>query len=364
MKILLIQLVGKGGTQLYISQLASALSKTGNNVTLLLGNYLFDKNHYQNSDLKILVIDAKPSYKKMFMKLVNPITYYKILKIVKKENPDVIHLVFEDLISGVTFFLLKIHGYKLILTEHDPSPHPGEKLLSRLSQQTTKLLLRNIVDGIIVHGDNLKNIILQKGVSSNKIHVIPHGDYFYYTKWSRQLSEEKNLILFFGLIRDYKGLEYLIRSMSIIASYIPDIKLVIAGEGDFSKYYTLIENKKYFEIHNRFILDEEVAEFFERSSVVVLPYIGGSQSGVVPIAYAFKKPVVVTNVGSIGEIVEDGVTGLLIPPKNSNALAEAIIKILMDSKLGLKMGENGYLKMKNESSWSKIADKTIGVYKQ
>jgi glycosyltransferase involved in cell wall biosynthesis len=123
-------------------------------------------------------------------------------------------------------------------------------------------------------------------------------------------------------------------------------------------------NRDNFIVHNYRIPYKEGAELFQRCSVVVLPYIDASQSGVIPTAYGFKKPVVVTNVGSIPEIVDDGVTGFIVPPKNPEALAEAIIKLLKDEKSRKQMGENAYKKLKTDLSWDNIVEKTIEVYKK
>jgi glycosyltransferase involved in cell wall biosynthesis len=204
--------------------------------------------------------------------------------------------------------------------------------------------------------------LIDKGVACDKVFVVPHGDYSYYTEWSKGLIQEKNTVLFFGLIREYKGLEYLIRAVPTISSSIPELKVIIAGDGDFTKYESLIDNTAHFEIHNRFIPDEEVSDLFERASVVVLPYTEASQSGVVPIAYAFKKPVVATNVGSLIEVVEDGVTGFVVPPRNTEALSDAIIKILENECLRKKMGENGYENMKKKMSWEEVAQNTVQIY--
>jgi glycosyltransferase involved in cell wall biosynthesis len=95
---------------------------------------------------------------------------------------------------------------------------------------------------------------------------------------------------------------------------------------------------------------------------VVLPYIDASQSGIIPLAYSFKKPVVVTDVGSIPESVDDGVTGFIVPPKDPAALAEAILKLLEDEKLRRTMGENGYRKLKSELSIDIAAKEILKVY--
>jgi starch synthase len=102
----------------------------------------------------------------------------------------------------------------------------------------------------------------------------------------------------------------------------------------------------------------------QRSSVVVLPYIEASQSGVIPTAYGFKKPVVVTDVGSVPEAVEEGKTGFVVPTRDSEALAHAVIRLLKDEKLRRQMGENAYKKLKEDFSWDNIAQRTLEVYRK
>ena len=118
----------------------------------------------------------------------------------------------------------------------------------------------------------------------------------------------------------------------------------------------IISNVK---IINHYISDETVAELFQRCSFVVLPYDDATQSGIIPIAYSFKKPVVTTNVGSLPEVVENGITGLIIEPKNSKQLAEAVISMF---KRDLKpMGEQGYIKMKKMMDWNQIVNKILSL---
>jgi glycosyltransferase involved in cell wall biosynthesis len=132
---------------------------------------------------------------------------------------------------------------------------------------------------------------------------------------------------------------------------------------EFEKYKSLISNHDSFEIINKFIPDEEVAELFQKSCLVVLPYIDASQTGVIPIAYAFKKPVIATSVGGIPEVVDDGITGFLVPPRDYISLADKIIQLIKDDNLRKVMGENGYNKTKMELSWSEISLKTFDLYK-
>lgn len=361
MKILLVQLIGKGGVQVYTSQLVNALSQTNNEVVVLLGEYLINDRYYSNCNAKIIPVKTHPSYIRMGLKMLNPFTYYNLVKIINKEKPDVIHILFEDILLGTTVLFLK-NKYPIVYTDHDPSFHEGERFFSKLNHGLAKTITRKS-DAIIVHGKRMKEILISANVSKDNIFCIPHGEYSYYTQWEKPEVKEEKSVLFFGRIEEYKGIQYLIKAEPLITASVPKSKIIVAGSGDFEQYRKIITNIDNFEIHNRFIPDEEVADFFKRASVVVLPYVDGTQTGVIPIAYSFKKPVVVTDVGSIPEVVEDGKTGYVVPPKDPVSLADAIIKILTDDRLRAEMGQNAFQKTKNEMSWENISKNTIEIYK-
>ena len=180
-------------------------------------------------------------------------------------------------------------------------------------------------------------------------------------KFNSNIKQEKNTIIFFGRIAGYKGVDVLIDAVKLASKKIKDIKCIIAGAGDFSKYAVMIdeEHKKNFEIHNRFIDDGEIGEFFQRASVVVLPYKDATQTGVVQIAYSFGRPVIVTNVGSLPEIVIDGKTGFVIPSDNSKALSERIVMLLTNKRESLILGKNAIKFLKDELGWENISKKLI-----
>ena len=188
--------------------------------------------------------------------------------------------------------------------------------------------------------------------------------YSFFRKWEKQLPEDKNCILFFGYLKKYKGLDYLIESVPIIQKEIPDIKVIIAGEGNFSLYEGLIRDRSRFEIYNSFIPDNLVPDLFQRAEIVVLPYTQMSgQSGIINIACSFGKPVIATDVGDLTEIVDHGKTGYLIPPMDSKAIAESVIALLNNEQLKIEMGHNALEKAEVELSWDKIAIKTVSLYK-
>ena len=356
----------------YTIELANALSKIDDvNLTLIMPEttrkYLgssWAKILNPNINLKLFSYGSVRSARNILMA---PFTIYFLIRYINKMKPDVIHIQ-ESPGVFVCLALPFIRRYPIVSTNHDVKPHLGfEKGFKSNYREILRKIVTRYSNKIIVHGKYLKNIAIPYlHIKSDDIHVIPHGEFSIFGRWSkkRNVCEEQNTILFFGRIGKYKGLDYLIKAEPLISRVIPRLKIVIAGRGEFfQECEKMMVNKERFECHIGFIPNEEVPELFQRASVVVLPYIDASQSGVVPIAYAFKKPVVVTNVGSIPEVVDDGKTGFIVLPRDEKALADAIIKLLKDEKLRKEMGENAYKKMKEELSWDKIAEKTIEVYK-
>ena len=145
----------------------------------------------------------------------------------------------------------------------------------------------------------------------------------------------KKTILFFGVVRPYKGLEYLIKAMPQIINKLPDLCLVIAGEfwEDKTRYLKLIQEYGLGDnimVFDSYIPNEEIAAYFSIADLVVLPYVSATGSGVTQIAFGFNKPVVATSVGDLPRVVEHGRRGLIVPPQESTSLANAIIQCFED----------------------------------
>lgn len=340
----------------YSSQLVNAISKI-NSQTYLVTAENADPHLFQRN-VKIYCVP----WPERVLNLKS-LRFDVLVKHIWKIKPDVIHISLEHpwIIPSMLFFKLK--KITVVGTLHDVRRHPGDwcPFLRGLSME----FLKKTSDILIVHGTKLKNDLIKSGVNENKIKVIPHGDYEFFAKFGKTDTYETNSVLFFGRILKYKGLEYLLEAIPRIAKECPDVKVVIAGEGDLSAYAGLLERyQPHLEIHNSFVEDRDVADFFQQARVIALPYVEASQSGIVHIAYAFRKPVVATNVGALPEIIDHEKTGLLVPPKDADALAVAIIRLLKDDSLRKQMGENAYRKMKQEMSWDRIAENTIGVYEE
>ncbi|MDD5087974.1 MAG: glycosyltransferase [bacterium] len=145
------------------------------------------------------------------------------------------------------------------------------------------------------------------------------------------LPREGKLILFFGFVRRYKGLDLLLQALPKMRAILPDLRLVVAGEfyEPRADYDTLIHHlglEEAVHIHDEYCPNERVGVFFSASDVVVLPYRSATQSGIIQICYAQGLPVITTDVGGLSEVVVEGETGFIVPPENPDALCEAVRK--------------------------------------
>ncbi|PIT85795.1 hypothetical protein COU36_01250, partial [Candidatus Micrarchaeota archaeon CG10_big_fil_rev_8_21_14_0_10_59_7] len=192
---------------------------------------------------------------------------------------------------------------------------------------------------VIVHGESLKRDFLeaQKRFAPSDVFVMLRGPYGNYLRWAKKTREEDD-VLFFGRIKRYKGLQYLAEAAPAIRKAVPGSRVIVAGKGDALDARAL--EAQGVTVRNEFVDDGDVAALFQKSAVVVLPYTDATQSAVALIAFAFGKPVVATRVGGLPEVVKDGKTGILVPPRDSAALSQAVIKLLKNKKLRRRMSAN------------------------
>jgi len=150
----------------------------------------------------------------------------------------------------------------------------------------------------------------------------------------RALSLNGKVLLFFGFVREYKGLKYLLDALPKVLEAIK-VHLLIVGEfwEDATPYLSSIEELQisdYVTIVDRYIPNEEIGRYFFATDLVVLPYADATQSAVIQLAFGFNKPVITTDVGGLAEVVSHGKTGFIVPPRDSEALADSIIKYFED----------------------------------
>jgi glycosyltransferase involved in cell wall biosynthesis len=338
----------------YSIQLANALSES-DEVILMLPDSIPDYcNPMINERVKVIYFHKPRIRYPSNIKMVR-----SIFKTIAEIKPDVVHQMAWNLWMNLALPIFP--DVPLVVTIHDADRHPGDDLTPLNSWGW------RWPDQVIVHAEVIKSCLQEKHhVSGDKINVIPLGQFDLFKTWSSDnVVEQDHTILFFGRIRDYKGLQYLIQAEPKITSQVPDVRIVIAGEGeDFEKYEQIMVHKERFTVHNYYIPDEMVARLFQEASVVVLPYIEASQSAVITTAYAFGKPVVATPVGGIPEAVKQGETGYLVPPGDSDSLADAVIKLLQNTDLRREMGRKALEKAQSDLSWQEIAHKIQAVYRQ
>jgi len=343
----------------YTIDLANALAKS-EQVILLIPSSIADS--YREFIAENIMLSGFKKAKKMRYP-INSIYILQIIKRLRKYKPNIVH--YQS--SAYPWFDICVPyfaKFNLVVTVHDPLPHFGKE--KQFNVPYTNYLISKHAKQVIVHGKILRDSFLkQYSYSIVDIHVIPVGVLSFYLHWRRSNVEEKRKVLFFGSIWPYKGLEYLIMAEPLISKEFPDIKIVIAGEGeDFKRYENYIVNKNNFELYNYRVPNNLLGRLFQEATVVVLPYVEATQSGVIPIAWAFAKPVITTPVGAIPEVVEDGKTGILVPPKNVERLANAVIDLLKNDDKREVIGKNAYAKAFTEYSWDRIAEQHKQVYKK
>jgi glycosyltransferase involved in cell wall biosynthesis len=255
------------------------------------------------------------------------------------------------------------HRFPVVLTVHDAQRHTGDKLSRRTPYLFSKLGFYR-ADQIIAHNHYVKDILQSRlGIAADKLHIIPHIQLGQGRTAAVAKPDDGKTVLFFGRIWPYKGLEYLIRAEPWITQYVSEVRMVVAGQGEnFERYRRMMIHPERFVVLNKRVSDEESGRLFQEASLVVLPYIEASQSGVIPVAYTHGKPVIATNVGGLPEMLEDGVTGFLVPPRDERKLADAIVTMLVDGPRRLEMGRAGKRKIERECSPAVIAEQTMSVY--
>jgi alpha-maltose-1-phosphate synthase len=295
----------------------------------------------------------------------DPRGFLEVLRIqhrISRWDADVLH--FQETSDWRIVLLAALnHRRQIVLTVHDVENHVGES--RGLQALLYKLLLRS-AKKIVVHGEVLRHQfgrVFAERAARAEVVSIPHGVFSLYRSWDDpSVAEEPYTVLFFGRIAPYKGLEDLIAAQPKVTAQVPQARFLIAGAGQFDQYRKMICDAHAFEIHNRFISNEEIPRLFRRAAVVVLPYVEASQSGVIPIAYEFGKPVVVTNVGGLPEVVEHRGSGMVIEPGRPDQLAEAILELLTDVAMRKRLGAGARRIAETRLSWKTIAAQTAHMY--
>ncbi len=302
---------------------------------------------------------------------INPFNWIKVGNQIKKIQPDLVivryWLPFMGPCLGSILRRIKINRVSKVVCIADNiiphEPKPGDQIF-------TKYFVKP-VDAFITMSEKVKEDLLVFAPNKPTV-LIPHPLYDNFgEKISKELARkylniklEEKIILFFGFIRKYKGLDILLDSIKILQTSYPSFKLLIAGEfyDDQKLYNEQIERlgiEQQLILRTNFIPDNEVKYYLCASDLIVQPYRSATQSGVTPLAYHFEIPMIVTNVGGLPALVPDNKVGLIAEP-TAASIAEKIIQFF-------KTGEQHYLpylvEEKKKYSWSKMVDAIMSIAK-
>ncbi len=292
----------------------------------------------------------------------------RFLSILKKSNARIVHFQLSQYPGFVLllFVLSGIAGKKRVVTAHNVVSHE-----QRGWERGIFDYLYRKADAVIVHAEaNKQELVNGFNVPEGKVRVIPHGNYMFFQKTPEPCPlPETPSVLFFGYIRKYKGLMHLIKAFSEVRKEMPEARLRIVGKPveDFSVYQELILGlglEKAVETELEYVPFDKVKDYFNQSSLLVLPYDKIYQSGVLQLAYGFGRPVIVTDTGGLPEAVEEGKNGLIVPVADVPALARAMLQILKDRRLQEEMGRRSFALALTRYSWKNIAEQTESLYQE
>lgn len=360
----------RGGLASYNERLAREFQNQGHEViiytfSLQYPNFLFPGKTQYSESLPPNDLDIRVK-----INSINPFNWIKYGRQIRKLKPDIVLIKFWLPFMGPCFgslarLIKKNKVSKIISILDNIIPHEkrmGDRLLANYFVKA--------VDGFVSQSKSVE-IDLKKFDTVKPRIFNPHPIFDNFgpiipKKTARnqlELNENGNYILFFGFIREYKGLDLLLEALADPIMDTIGVKLIIAGEyyNDPGPYEKIIKDKKLsgkIIQYNHFIKDEEVGKYFCASDLVVQPYKNATQSGVTQIGYHFNKPMIVTRIGGLPEIIPDNKVGYVVS-LDPGSIAKAIVKFYQEDKEKL-FSENA-AQEKKKYSWESMASKILGL---
>ncbi len=300
---------------------------------------------------------------------VNPLSWLKTARFIKQQKPDFVvfrfWIPFMGPALGSIARLIRKNGIKVLAITDNVIPHEkriGDKLFANYFIKSC--------DGFVTMSKAVMTDLEKYTNTTHKKYLL----HPLYTSFGNKLDKtfsrktlglaiEDNIVLFFGLIRHYKGLDLLLDAFNEL-KHLPNIKLVIAGEfyEDKQPYLNLIEKyqlQNNIIIHAKFIANEDVKLYFSAADMVALPYRTATQSGVTQVSFHFEVPTLVTNVGGLGEIIPDKIAGYVVEPTGT-AIANGIIDYFENKRQA--MFTEGMKNEKQKYDWKIFVDEVVSLY--
>jgi glycosyltransferase involved in cell wall biosynthesis len=327
----------RGGNALFVSYMADLLKRKFDvkilNYNLLYPSILFPgTTQFDKSNVLIKKVENE-----RVISSINPYTWIKAAIKIRNEKPDLVvfdwwHPFFSFCHFSISFLIKKKFRNRILFVTENFVSHEGH-IIDRM---LTKTGLIN-ASSFLALSDKVESELKGSGYDK-KIYRSELPIYECYrpeelpgnAKAKFNYSQENKVLLFFGYVRKYKGLDILIEAMADIIKEIPEARLLIVGEfyDSPAPYYARIKELRideYVTIVNNFVPNEEVGEYYSACDLNILPYKSATQSGILNVSYGFLKPVLVTDVGGLAEFVENGKTGIVIEPDSPPAIVKGVI---------------------------------------
>ncbi len=356
MKVALVSLARRGGMAHFQAELANSLCRIASVLVVCAADV---GTSYFSKDVQRLAVETGHGALGSLARALNPFTWYRLLRSLRQIRADVFHIVSPHEWNPLLILMIRSLNKPVIYTVHDPAPHRGAPIRMRISNA----LSTRLADALVVLTRIGRRQLMASGRESRRIFLIPLPVFSSFARRWGDGAKTENLILFFGRIEPYKGLEVLLSAFSSLGDVRPHWRLMIAGTGRLPGGPQTVGNQS-IEIVNRYVPDEEMAAMMRRARFVVLPYLEATQSAVVATAYAFGKPVIVTRVGGLPEMVVQGKTGLVIPPNDAKALARAMRTLVANPGRLRRMGRLAYSISRSRWSCERMAGLHRSMYEK
>jgi len=367
---------GHGGMDYYDFGLCSGLAKVGVDVVL----YTCDQTEIKSGMPFRVEYTYHHIYKKISL-LRRGASYIRgtvlSLFIAVLQARKIVHFHFfhVGILELMNIALAKLLFRKIVITAHDV-----ESFVSGIEIAFMSRLAYKMADRVIAHNKIISNELFScLGVQKNKICLIPHGNYLHMLEVMPSVSDARKslfipqnskVLLFFGQIKEVKGLELLLKAMPFILKMHPETILIVAGKTwktDFSKYQNIIQDLKIEKAcitEISFIPNEKLPSYFAASDLLVLPYKKIYQSGVVLMAMSYKKAVLTSDIPGMLEVVKDNETGFLFRSEDVDDMAKKIINIFNNMGDIKRVEDNAFELMTREYDWALIGEQTRNLYEQ
>jgi len=358
----------KGGIEKTVSKLTGQLLRKGHQIHIITSSRGLDPTRFYHEKRDNLEVTRYPETSFFFDCPINP----RIAAHVLRSNYDVLHVHgVTPTISDLAIVLGKIKRRPAVLTYHcSPVPDYGRscgRFLSKLYMKILDRIIVNLTDRVVVTtksfakaNSTIKNVL-------KKVVVVPWGVEASTRGASLNYSDDESQakVLFVGQLKKYKGINYLIKAIKLLSEEGLPLNLTIVGGGPEKRSLeTYAENLGVNAKFTGIVSDELLPSHYSDADIFVLPSVSGREGfGLVILeAMSYGKPVIVTDIPGPNEIVKNGYNGILVPPKDPEALAKAIKTLASDSELRHTLSINARETVKR-FSWEKVGEKYQSVYK-